>query len=364
MNISSHPSINKSSARWILLAGALLALLSLSACQSQGIPASALLTPVHLRTQPTATPEPTFTATTQPTETPIPVTPTYTLMPSETPTPTDTSTPTISPTVTETPRFSPTFTRTPTRTLAPTRTPLPTNTRRPTNTSTFTPTPTPPAAYFRIRSPGSYSRIVSPIELYADALIGEDGYLNINLIGEDSRFIVRQALDFRFYRRQRITTDQEIPFEIPAAGETARLEISSIDPFGRIVGLASVELVLLKIGNSEIYQEVNPLEPYDIRSPAVDSIQQGGVVFVSGLARPVNDTPIIIELIDETGTIVGSAQFEPGTPSGGHSHIAFNVPVTYTVSTATPVRLTMRQESNTRIPGTVALRSILITLEP
>ncbi len=73
--------MNKSSARLIYLAAVLFALLALSACQSQGIPASALLTPVHLRTQPTATLEPTFTATTLPTETPIPATATLAVNP-------------------------------------------------------------------------------------------------------------------------------------------------------------------------------------------------------------------------------------------------------------------------------------------
>lgn len=345
----------------------LIFMVLLTSCQAEGIPASALLTPVHLRTQPTLTPEPSLTFTAAPptfTASPIPISPTPSATPTDTLTPTISATPTISPTVTLTPRFSPTFTRTPTRTRTVTRTPYPTYTRAPTKTRTYTPTPMPPLADFRIKSPGLYSRAVSPIKLSANAIVGEDGYLNIALIGEDSRFIIRQALDFRRYIGQSITLSQEIPFEINGAGETARLELSSVDEYGRIAALTSVDLVLLKIGNPEIYPEIDPLEHFDIRAPLADSTARGGLLMVSGLARPANTNPVIIELITENGAIVGSAQFSVSPSSGGHTHSPFNVGVPYSVTATTPVRLTIRQESSTRIPGTVSVTSLLLTLEP
>jgi len=105
-------------------------------------------------------------------------------------------------------------------------------------------------------------------------------------------------------------------------------------------------------------------EPYIIRYPRSDQVIQGGILTLSGLARPVNNTPLIIELIDENGTIVGSTQVTVPEPAGSLSHTPFAVEIPYTVSGPTIVRLTIRQESDNRIPGTVALSSMLVQLEP
>ncbi len=198
----------------------------------------------------------------------------------------------------------------------------------------------------------------------ASAVIGDNGLLNLTLIGEDSREIVRQALDFRVYAGQRISFSQQIPFEIKGAGETARLVISSNDRFGRLIGVASVDLVLLQIGDEQIYPGLVTLEPYVVTFPKPGEAVQGGILQLVGLARPVNAMPIVIELIDERGQVVGSGQVVVAPPSGGHTHTPFRVAVAYTVTGATPARLTLRQESDTRIPGTVALSSVLILLQP
>jgi hypothetical protein len=50
-------------------------------------------------------------------------------------------------------------------------------------------------------------------------------------------------------------------------------------------------------------------------------------------------------------------------PAAPLSHTPLKFDVAYKVSTATPVRLIFRQEGS-RIPGTVALSSQLIVLEP
>jgi hypothetical protein len=49
---------------------------------------------------------------------------------------------------------------------------------------------------------------------------------------------------------------------------------------------------------------------------------------------------------------------------GNSSYTPFQVSILYQVSATTPVRLTVRQESEGRIAGTVALWSMLLTLRP
>ncbi|HMD89246.1 MAG TPA: hypothetical protein VKF38_08785, partial [Anaerolineaceae bacterium] len=90
----------------------------------------------------------------------------------------------------------------------------------------------------------------------------------------------------------------------------------------------------------------------------------GGTLVVTGLVNPVNNSPVIIELIDEQSNVVGSVKIVIPPPSGDLSHTPFSVGVPYTVDGPTDVRLTMRQESTGRIPGTVELFSEEITLDP
>jgi hypothetical protein len=78
----------------------------------------------------------------------------------------------------------------------------------------------------------------------------------------------------------------------------------------------------------------------------------------------VNDSPIIIELIDEAGQMVTSTQVIIPRPDGDVRFAPFTADIPYTVSGTTPVRLTLRQESSGRISGTVSLSSMKIILEP
>jgi hypothetical protein len=87
-------------------------------------------------------------------------------------------------------------------------------------------------------------------------------------------------------------------------------------------------------------------------------------VRVTGLARPLNNNPLILELIDEQMNIVGSTSVDIPPPTGDISHSPFEVAIPYQITGSTPVRLTLRQESAGRIPGTVALHSLEIILEP
>jgi hypothetical protein len=82
-----------------------------------------------------------------------------------------------------------------------------------------------------------------------------------------------------------------------------------------------------------------------------------------GLIRPVNDSPILLEAIAENGAVIFTKQFIVPPPSGDLSHTPFQLTIPYKVDGPTPLRLIFRQEGS-RIPGSVALSSLTITLEP
>jgi hypothetical protein len=271
---------------------------------------------------------------------------------------TGTYTPQASATLTHTAGPSPTASRTATPTATPTRT------RWPTVTRTLTRTPIPPAAAMRIARPGALSKVTSPFRVEAVIRTGDDGKAWLHLIGEDGRIISQQALDFGRQANQQFFVSPLVHFEIAAAAETARLVISSMDRHGRTAALTSVELILMKTGASEIFQAPESLEPYLVQSPRNEAVISGGVAQVSGLMRPLNDSSVLFELIDAAGQVVGSAELAVPPADGNSSYTPFQVSILYQVSATTPVRLTVRQESEGRIAGTVALWSMLLTLRP
>lgn len=344
----------------------LLLFSALSACNGRGVPGSWLLTPVDQPVVVSATlpalPGETATATQLPSDTP----PAITLVTESTPTPepTLTFTPTASATLLPTEAGTPTFGPSPTRTRTPTRTRFPTRTPTPSRTPTVTQTPTPPLAFMRIQKPGPYSKVSSPLQVEALVSPGEDGYIYVELIGEDGRVITRQALDYRSFMNRYFYINPQVAFELNTAAETARLVVRVQDRFQRPIYLCSVEVVLMRMGRNEITAPVIVQEPYVVRSPREGAVISGGVLRVIGLARLVNDRPLIFELIDESGQLVSNAVIEHSQPYGDLSHVPFEVFIPYSVEQDTPVRLIIRQESASRIPGTVWLSSMLLTLQP
>ncbi len=307
----------------------------------------------------------------------LPPSPTATLSPTpapDTPTPPPTGTFTASPSATititpwvpdtATPGPSPTNTRTPTSTRIPTRTRVPSRTPTITLTPTNTNTPTPPPPLLYILRPGLLSRVTSPIQMELNMTIGGDGKVTIELIGEDGRIIAQQIQSYgRDQAGKRIWLVPELSFTIDAAAETARLQITTQDLFGRIQEIASVDVVLLAVGRNEIYPSLIDQEPFLVRQPKPEAEISGGKLVVRGLARPVNDSPLFIEMVTEDNIVISTDQVKVAMPSAPMSHTPFTVEIPYTVDGPTPVRLVIRQEGS-RIPGNVALTSLLIKLLP
>jgi hypothetical protein len=240
----------------------------------------------------------------------------------------------------------------------------PTRTRTPTPTPTITPTPLPPFAVLRIDRPGRMSKLTSPFRTELGVTPGDDGRIHIDLIGEDGRYITRQILSYGSYQGKSIGITPEIDFQIDAVAETARLVITIYDKFGRIRHLTSTDLILLSIGDTEINPTNGQREAYIVRTPKTGDIITGGKVTVIGLARPVNDSPLILELIDESGNVVGQQSITVPPPTAEISHTPFTVTIPYKVTDVTPVRLTLHQQSTTRIPGTVELATRELILAP
>ncbi len=263
---------------------------------------------------------------------------------------------------TPTPGSSPTPSRTPTRTAFPTRTFAPSASPTITDTPEPTATPTPPAPDNWLVRPGPLSKVVSPIKTELYALTGDRGMVNIELIGEDGRIITRHPLGYDRDGRA-IYVLPEIPFQINTVSEFARLQVHTEDAYGRTTALFSVELILLSVGREDITPPAFNQDPYLIRSPRSDESISGGKFTVEGRAHPVNESPVLVELIVESGKVIAHSEVNVPPPAAGQTHTPFQVDMTYQVTQKTPALLVIRQEGS-RIPGTVELTSRPVILLP
>ncbi|MDD5370387.1 MAG: hypothetical protein PHQ40_14990, partial [Anaerolineaceae bacterium] len=174
---------------------------------------------------------------------------------------------------------------------------LPTDTTVPENTPASSPTPRIPLADIRIMKPGSLSKVTSPISLEASAIPGPGGQVHIDLIGEDGQAISRQVIAYNSPRGQRVGVALKLEFEIPRVAATARLQVSVTDTDARITALASVNLILLSVGEPEINLPGDQSSPFVFSQPAAGQSVKGGVIQVSGLVRPVSSHPLQFDLV-------------------------------------------------------------------
>jgi hypothetical protein len=270
------------------------------------------------------------------------------------------ATPTASRTRTATPRLP---TLTPTLTLTPSITPTATR-RRWTPTPTFTPsnTPTldPSNVILRIAAPGPMSKLSSPFNLVFYIQREYAGLTRIEIIGEDGREIYRKV--FRTYPGSIPSrVSEEIRFEIPAASEVARIQISTEDEFGRTMALNSVRVLLMAVGDSQYTPAYEPLERVVLRFPRREAEITGGEVTVVGMLRPVNNGPVILELVDRRGTVIGSRLLYFDATITEYQHFETTIP--YRIVETTYARIVLRQ-SDDRISGPAYLYSHEILLKP
>jgi hypothetical protein len=260
---------------------------------------------------------------------------------------------------------------TPTASLAPSATYTPdlraSPTRRPTRTPTITPTPIIPRAGVQISLPGPMSKVVSPLELAANLRSMPSGSYHTEIWmeplqpGGDPRLLYREVKKVIANPIEWIYLEQVIPFELSRVSEFGQLRIGMYDQYGRPVSVSSVDVILLSMGSSDITPTGDVEDPIVIREPTPNHLIQGGVVIVSGLAKPSEEF-MLAELVSTDGTVVGYQQvFLTPTPDGSYVPFAFEVP--YQVSKGTWVRLEI-SESGVRIPGIEHLSSVEVYLSP
>jgi hypothetical protein len=264
-----------------------------------------------------------------------------------------TATRTSIPTSTEKPTI------TPTRTATVTRTPTPSSTPTVTPTPTNTPRPEIPLAAIRIQRPAPLSKVISPIEVRAVLAPGAGGIFRVELLGEDGRLLARQVLT---YQGERVNASINLDFEIPGVAETGRLQVFTLDAYGRMIALSSTNIILMSVGNPEYNPAGDLRERIFIQEPSPDDLIVGGVLNIFGKARPNENDTLLVELITQDGAVVGQ-RVVAVQPEAGEDYGIFSAEISYRISEPTQVRLVIYEDID-RIPGKTHISTLEITLNP
>jgi hypothetical protein len=246
-----------------------------------------------------------------------------------------------------------------TPTVLPSDTPTPTLSPTPRPTFTQTTIPWHDPAAIQIFAPGPMSKVVSPITLRMNIVVGESEKVQIDLYGEDGRLLTRNVKRGVPPSGKGVPQQIRVPFEIRAAAEVGRLTVSTTDKEGRLQSLNSVRLLLLSSGANEINPSGNPSEPVGVFSPRGEEPVSGGVLNLRGDIWPFNLNPVILELVGPEGNSMGLRilnldQLQPQL---------FETTIPYKVSEPTSARLTIRQNDD-RIDGLFYVYSQEVLLNP
>jgi hypothetical protein len=214
-----------------------------------------------------------------------------------------------------------------------------------------------------ILSPGDTSGVVSPLKAQIMVRVHPAGIIHIDLVGRGGLLYTRRLLDLRDQSGQEVFLQPDLAFETQDESEPARLVVRLLDDAGRTIALTSANLTLLSDGKSVI-EPSRASGWIEIISPLEGESIEGGKVQVIASVTPVNDQPIVAELLTDEGTAINTrlVKLPEGYRKGESIHLDFDLP--YAVTGPTPCLLTLYQASYHQIEGKLMLNSIPVILLP
>lgn len=233
----------------------------------------------------------------------------------------------------------------------------------PTSVSLINPDSIYPEGEIQIYRPGDLSKVSSPFRLVANLEPGPNGRVHIELFGEDGRTLSRKILNVMIpasMTRFNVITD--LDFEIVGVAEAARVQVSVDDEFGRLRALASIDIILISSGPTELTRYRDTLENIIIQQPYANVMIQGETLLITGIARTDSEQALAVELIDREGNIVGYGMATVAFQDGDE-YAFFAAEISYNVNEPTWVLISVR-ELGFSIPGTVHLSTLEIVLSP
>jgi hypothetical protein len=258
--------------------------------------------------------------------------------------------------------------------------PTPTNTSLPLNSPTPTfdivlgtlepakvPNPL-PQAEIQIISPGRLSRIQSPIKLHLYLIPprndrGEDILYQISLYGENEKLINRETITRSPDETKNPHLVLDIDFRITGQAETARVEISSIDPFSRVTAIETTDVILLKGGDEEIKTILDLGADIIIQQPVPSSLIQGDSLIIQGFTRIAPNDELKVECLNRDGGRIGSGVIEVDPEDLGGGYRSFEGEIPFEVGYSSWVRVQVIALDG-KFSGIQSLSSIEVLVSP
>lgn len=188
-----------------------------------------------------------------------------------------------------------------------------------------------PAERLSIYEPGPGSQAVSPLRVTGFGGPSWQGRVRLRLIGEQGDILADRTTFLQAMPdlAGRIFTDLEFTF--PWVAQTARLEVRTFSTRdGQMDHLATRPVVLLTTGTALVYPGIGGAEKIAISSPRANGYVRGSPVTVRGGGWLDTPGPLVVEVLNRNGNVVGSATTPLSASSPGEVG-SFEVQVPYTL---------------------------------
>lgn len=218
-----------------------------------------------------------------------------------------------------------------------------------------------PYGDIQIINPGPLSKVTSPLQFHAYLFPGEDNRVRIALYGEDGRLLVRKVIRYSSPQEEKVHLKRDLHFEISGVAETARLEVSTRDEYGRLTALTSTDVILLTEGDADINPPLNLYEKIIIEEPVPNTLVQGSSLIVKGYTRYADQGQLLVQIVNFRGGVVGSKIIGVSGQELDLGYHFFAGEVPYQVRSATwvQVQVTAQDDDLSEVLHTSSVRILL-----
>jgi hypothetical protein len=218
-----------------------------------------------------------------------------------------------------------------------------------------------PAPVIILLEPGEGSKVISPMGITAQIYPGGDRLVRITLIDQQNNVLSRKLLRINSFEDTPLQFQTDLSFGIPKENSPALLTLAIQDEYHRPQSLRSVTLTLQSAGQAAIQPSISENDWLTITQPTRMQVISGGSFLVSGRISPLNNNPVVFELMTESGSIIGTSQLDVPTP---RETFDFEINLSYDFIThKRDVRLIVRQWSSA-FASNVNLDSLPVILLP
>ncbi len=225
-----------------------------------------------------------------------------------------------------------------------------------------------PQAEIQIINPGRLSRVLSPFQLHLYLVPPrnerrENLMYQISLYDENGNLISQESITRTPEERKDPHLILDVEFDISAQAETARLEISSFDPYDRVTALRTTDVILLAAGEKEIKTILNLYPDMIIQQPVPSTLIQGDSLIVRGLTRIAPGDELLVECINRDGGQIGSGVIEVDQEDLGDGYRSFEGEVPFQVGYSSWIRVQISARDG-KFSDTLSLSSVEVLVSP